>query len=503
MLALALVLLGGGVLLSIAIDTDAEATVAANVAVNESAADPEELSAHNSPTLARDPGDPESLALASRIDGAPFGCELNTSGDGGVTWSPTEIPIPRRAPRECFAPDVAFGGDGTLYFSFVTLEGPGNIPNAAWVARSEDAGRTLEEPVKVLGPLSFQVRLAADPELPGRVSLSWLDAAGVALFQFTETGNPIRMISSDDGGRTWGEPVDVSDAGRDRVVGATPVAAGDDRLYVAYLDLGSDRLDYAGRHEGLGGPPYAGRWQLVLARSEDGGTTWDEAVIEDELVPTERFITFIPPFPSLVASDGGELHAGFQDGGEGDADVLVWSSDDSGATWDEPVRVNDTAPGDGTSQYRPQLAMAPDGRLDVLYYDRRDDPEDLLNEVSLQSSTDGGATFGQRLVLSDRAFDSRIGFGFERDLADLGSRLALVSDDDGAVAAWADTRGGDRDFPKLDIAFTRVDLGESSGTAQTADAVLAYGGAAVVLTGILLFGASLLGRRRADKELSA
>jgi hypothetical protein len=120
------------------------------------------------------------------------------------------------------------------------------------------------------------------------------------------------------------------------------------------------------------------------------------------------------------------------------------------------MRVNDTPERDATAQYLPQLAVAPSGRLDVLYYDRRADPEDVTNAVSLQSSTDAGVSFGPRLVLSDRAFDARIGAGSERGLADLGSRLGLVSGDDAALAMWTDTRAGTQASGKQDLARAAV-----------------------------------------------
>jgi hypothetical protein len=168
----------------------------------------------------------------------------------------------------------------------------------------------------------------------------------------------------------------------------------------------------------------------VLARSTDRGGTWEESVVEEELTPTERFIVFTPPFPSLaVDPDSGRVYAAFQDGGTGDADVHLWSLPEGAEQWEGPRRVNDTRPRDGTSQYLPELAVAPDGRLDVVYYDRRADTTNVLNEVSYQYSFDEGESFSRRIRLSDRPFSSRIGFGLERGMPDLGSRLGLVSDE--------------------------------------------------------------------------
>ena len=55
-----------------------------------------------------------------------------------------QIPEPKGEGGKCFNPDVAFGADGTLTLSFVTLKGPGNVPHAVWASTSKDGGRTLE-----------------------------------------------------------------------------------------------------------------------------------------------------------------------------------------------------------------------------------------------------------------------------------------------------------------------------------------------------------------------
>jgi len=69
------------------------------------------------------------------------------------------------------------------------------------------------------------------------------------------------------------------------------------------------------------------------------------------------------------------VYAGFHDGREGSADVWVWASKDRGLTFKAPTKVNATTGQDRTSQYLPRLAVSPSGRLDVVYYDRRADPD--------------------------------------------------------------------------------------------------------------------------------
>ncbi|HSH58200.1 MAG TPA: sialidase family protein [Acidimicrobiales bacterium] len=452
--------------------------------VNRGAADPRDISANNSPSLSRNPLDRANLAVANRIDTPSFSCALNVSFDDGATWAPTAIPFPagEEAPPRCFAPDVAFGADGTLYASFVTLKGLGNTPNAAWTVSSRDGGRSLSSPAKAVGPLTFQVRLVADPLQPNRLYLSWLQASATATLGFPSVGNPINLARSDDGGASWSTPVRVSAPARQRVVAPSAAVGPRGELYVSYLHLGQDSLDYAGAHEGKGGEPYPGRWSLVLARSTDQGVSWQETVVDQQLVPTERFIVFFPPSPSMaVDARGGNVYVGFADGRRGDADVWVWASKDGGASFAAPTLVSEGTTA-GTSQYLPKLAVAPDGRLDVVYYDRRSDPNNVMNEVSLQSSSDGAKTFGPRLRVSDAAFDSRIGFGSERGLPDLGSRLGLVSSERRALAVWADTRAGTEASNKQDLASATVSFPESSPLGQP----LRYGGLVVAGVGVLV-----------------
>jgi len=498
-IALALVLAGtAGVVLSLVVEPESSArVVGGDRPVNTGATDLGDISANNSPTLARNPRDRAHLAVANRIDSPDFSCALHVSRDGGARWRRTRIPIAEGEGPKCYAPDVTFAADGALHLSYVTLKGVGNVPDAVWTAVSRDGGRTLSRPRRVAGPRAFQVRITADPGDPGRLYLTWLQAREVGTLKFPGPGNPIVAALSEDGGATWTRPRQVTDPARERVLAPSPAMGPDGELYVLFLDVGDDRLDYEGAHEGLGGAPYAGRFQLVLARSVDGGRTWAESVVEDRLTPAERFIAFLPPFPSL-AVDGrrGRIYAAFHDARLGDADVWVWSLRPGAGDWSEPVRVNDTSRDDGTAQYLPKLAVAPGGRLDVVYYDRRDDRDNVRNEVSLQSSTDGGATFAPSLRLSSRPFDSRVGPGSERGLPDLGSRLGLVAGDDRALAVWTDTRAGSDASLKQDLARAVVAFPPEDPAGDLAAAILRYGGALAALAGLAMAVTAARQRRR-------
>ncbi|HUP70115.1 MAG TPA: sialidase family protein [Acidimicrobiales bacterium] len=450
-----------------------------------------DIRARNSPSVVADPKNPEHLAIAARVDSPRFSCVLHLSTDGGARWVEAATPSETEGVA-CFAPDASFGGDGRLYFtytSFGMVEGGGRVPNAVWVVTSSDGGRTFEPPQQASGPLAFNVRLTADPARAKRVYLSWVQASGAAGFGFTGVGNPVVVSRSDDGGQTWAKPREVSNPKRLRVVAPAMATGPDGTLYAAYLDVGGDVLDYSGAHEGRGGDPYAGKWSIVVARSSDDGETWSESVVDAGVVPSRRFLALFPPSPSIAVDQrSGKLYIGFQDARRGDADVVVWSSPD-GRRWSSPRRVNDSKASDGTSQYLPALGVAPDGRLDVVYYDRRRDSRDRMNEVSLQSSFDGGVSFERRLVISDRAFDSEIGFGSDRGLVEMGSRLGLLSTREGALAVWADTRAGTRETAKQDLARALVAVDGPSALKEYAPLI----GGALVGVGAV---ATTVGARR-------
>lgn len=496
----ALVLVGAGaVVISSSFGADPSPAVeGGDVGVNARAGDRGDITSHNSPTLARNPVRAANLAISNRIDTPRFGCALHVSFDAGARWRRTPIPLPPGEEPKCFAPDLAYAPDGTLYVSFVTLSGRGNVPHAGWIAKSTDGGRTLSSPTRVLGPLAFQVRLATDPVDPRRLYLSFLQGRGVGVLRFPGPGNPIKLTRSDDGGLSWRRPVRVSEPTRARVVTPAPAVGPGGVLYVLYVDLGDDRLDYEGGHGGEGGPPFTGSFELVLARSLDGGRRWEQSVPEDQLIPIERFIVFYPPFPSIaVDQSSGRVYAGFHDGRLGDPDVWIWSLGRSEARWRGPTRVNDTEERDGRRQYLPKLAVAPNGRLDVLYYDRRTDPRNVMNHVSLQSSFDEGASFTPTLRLTSRPFDSRIGFGSPHDLPDLGSRLGLLSGGDWALAVWTDTRSGTQATNKQDLFRSLVVFSGPARLAKPVEYGLRYGGLGLGCLGILLIASTAPARSAA------
>lgn len=97
-------------------------------------------------------------------------------------------------------------------------------------------------------------------------------------------------------------------------------------------------------------------------------------------------------------------------------DIIFKASADGGKTWGERKVVNDD-PQKGVNHTYPGLSLAPDGRLDVAWYDGRlsarpaGDPEGEsgFTDIFYASSADGGRTFTKNARISDRSADRSIG----------------------------------------------------------------------------------------------
>ena len=462
------------------VSADDAPTVATNRLVNP----PGLIDANNSPTIARSPRSPGTVVVTHRVDRPRFSARLEWSADEGRTWKSTALPLPAGLDRP-FAPDAAFAPDGTLYITYVNLTGSGNVPANLWLATSSDGGRTLSAPVRIAGKLAFQARVAVDDE--GVAHVIWLQAPEVGLLALAGPPSPVVAAHSTDGGRTFSRPQRVSDPARELVGAASPVIDADGQLAVLYEDFKDDRRDF----QNLDGPPWEEPFGLVLTRRLDSGSFAAGVEFERGVVPTRRFLPFLPEFPSLAAGPDDVLYAAWADGRNGDEDVFLRRSVDDGRSWSTATRVNDNPKGDGTSQYLPRVDVAPDGRVDVIYLDRRRDRGDVMTDATLASSDDEGASF-ENVRLSSRSFDSRVGASASQRLpVDFGSRLGLASGSDRSLATWTDTRLGTADTGRQDVFFAAYETASLPGFARAP--VIA-----VLIALALAFGALTASGRRAD-----
>ncbi|HVM34165.1 MAG TPA: sialidase family protein [Actinomycetota bacterium] len=405
--------------------------------------DPQSLDAHNSPAIAQSPRDPASLVVANKIDRPLFNAAVHVSRDGGATWSSVSFPTPAGEDRP-YGPDLAWAPDGTLYMSFVTLRGSGNNPGAVWITSSEDAGNTWTTPRRILGSYAFQVRMSVDHQ-DGDLFLTWLQASddAVGTLSFVETGLPIMAARSTDGGATWSAPVRVNSPARERVGAAVSATSSEGDLYVLYVDFKDDRFDW----ENLEGDVYTGTFELVLARGDASGTEFTESVVEPQVVPYERFLVYLPKFPSLAVAPDGDIYVAWADGRNGDPDVFLRSSSDGGASWSSLVLDDDE--NEAEDQELPQVGIGPEGRVDLVYLTRAQSRR-RRTAVFFATSADSGETWKEIELTSER-FRGDFGPEGAPGEVDQGTQIGLVSDADRAVAVWTDARRGSPVTGRLDI----------------------------------------------------
>jgi hypothetical protein len=121
-------------------------------------------------------------------------------------------------------------------------------------------------------------------------------------------------------------------------------------------------------------------------------------------------------------------------------DVRLSRSTDGGMTWSAPVRVNDD-PSIGNWQWFGALAVAPDGRLDAVWYDSRNSGQANISQLFYAYSYNAGATWSPNVAVSP-SFDSTVGWPQQNKIGDY---LGIVSDTVQAHVAYAATFNGEQD----------------------------------------------------------
>jgi hypothetical protein len=124
------------------------------------------------------------------------------------------------------------------------------------------------------------------------------------------------------------------------------------------------------------------------------------------------------------------------------ADVMFNKSTDGGMTWNNaaPVTINDD--GDTTStQWFGTMAVAPNGRIDVVWLDTRDHPGSDSSALYYSYSIDEGETWSVNEKLSE-SFDPHIGYPNQQKMGDY---IDMQSSNAGAHVAWVHTLNGGQD----------------------------------------------------------
>ena len=256
----------------------------------------------------------------------------------------------------------------------------------------------------------------ASVDLVVRVPPGWNDSLAftlpsVALVQgarFDISGSPSRL------------PAEVSDTGAGLLNASTVEAlkfeAGSLRL--ADLPGGSVFSEWQGS-AACGTAVNGGSLQLAL----DAGAM--------SFSPNARVFSSNQPEydPALSVGPDDAVYIAWTDQSEYDFNIYLARSNDRGATFQPPMRINDNVTGK-TRQESADLAAGPGGRVYVVWTDNRSGDEDIY----IAASSDGGASFSRNRRVDDGPAGANASFP-----------SVAVSASGSLAVAWEDGRAGDRD----------------------------------------------------------
>ena len=363
--------------------------------------------------IAVNPTNPNNIVVVTNVGHREAGLEAGmfagVSFDGGQTWATRLIGNNDNLGDACCDPSLSFDQHGNLFLTYLY-----QVENVVPVALSTDGG------------LSFH--LVANIGAGGSATASRSGTDDRGLFRFVDqptitTGEDEAWVIFNAGG-----PMVATGA---RVMGLGQVGS----FAPVEVVSGTNNCTYGDVAIGPSGQVMN---VCTLTETGQGGGKLLVSVDPDRLGPapfgkrvsvTDTHIggfDFIPPQPdrSVDAEPGlawdrtGGPHRGrvylvytLEVKNESDnTDIEVRYSDDDGATWSAPVRVNDDAT--ANSQFLPKISIDPTtGNIAVIWYDSRQDlgaggPGDTNGmpnddaQVWGAFSTDGGRTFTPNVMIS-------------------------------------------------------------------------------------------------------
>ena len=455
--------------------------------------------------LASNPNNPRHI-VALYADWVSLECEAAVSTNGGKTWRRTRLKAPAGyADPACTIGNhlaqqvdggIAFGRGNTVYVTFATgvvrPDGTGD-GKSVLVAKSTNGGRSFGAATVAMaggtdpdvGPDYAMPKLAVAAGAADRIYVS-ADTSG------TTTGDDAAFSTSGDGGRTWSPAVIADAPNQSAIEQSGPVLGRGGAVYLAWRTRNPD-------------PQTAGRFlpegTLVVAKTTDLGQTWTRKIVAGvrgfvyegpSVAPFATTRAFnASTFPRLTSNPRtNDVYLVYGNGGpptipgtvaaadhfiHPDMDVYFQRSTDGAGSWSLPQRLNTDAPAqfETTQTRHPTAAVAPNGRVDVVWQDRRHwykgcththapCAEARLGDTYLRSSSNKGSSFGAERRITDRSMNNDVGFDYRFGAYwDYGPR-AIALGNDKILVGWMDPRDGNVETDNLGLYLATVNLKAST-----------------------------------------
>lgn len=354
-----------------------------------------------------DPNDPDHLLVgvnAITNDSYPdFHQGYYYSFDGGATWDGGNI-LPG-AGSDAGDPVVNIDLDGNAFFNYITW----TSGMQCWSKKSTDGGVNWQ--TSVLFPNAGEsdkpwaaVDVSSGSPYNGNVYSAWTD--------FNQYPYPIKFTRSTDNGGSFESAFNISGSTANYLAQGVCLAVGPaGELYAVWAIYKDGILT----EKGIG-----------FNVSYNGGASWGTAFeipglnvqgIRGYLKSTGIRVN---SFPSIaVDRSSGAIYVIWTDNGSGDPDIMITSSDDDGATWSSPARINDDAYGNGFDQWFPWVTVDQGtGNVGVVFYDSRHDPANQLATMYVAYSADEGGSWTNLRVLDTQFMPTPIpgcAYGYQGD----------------------------------------------------------------------------------------
>lgn len=399
--------------------------------------------AANEPTLAVSPLDPLVMVVGWRqfptVNSDSRFAGVGYTIDGGETWiNSGQLAAPPDQPFNAEQTDPVLTVDATGTFYYWSEVFRPNPPTTHYVYRSFDNGMTWDQPDPVESPAT-----------PG--DKEWLvcdRSGGIGDGHLYGGWNNFNLggqcyVESTDGGDSWTDPVRIADAGGTQWMMQFAVGP-DGELYAAWRNYASNAIFVT---------------KSLNARDDQVQTTFDAfggggqngLDLRVDASNDPGFLNISPSGFHQVYIDvdrsGGPFHGDvyilWSDDRNDRCDIIFARSRDGGVTWQSGIRVNDDSTSNNACQWMPSMSVAPNGRIDVVWYDTRDDlvalPESRLYYAY---SEDGGDTWSPNKLLSE-SFATTIGYPSQSKIGDY---IQSKSDEEHAHVVYSATFNGGQDL---------------------------------------------------------
>ncbi len=397
--------------------------------------------AANEPSIAIDPTNPNRIVIgwrqfdniSSNFRQAGYAYTL----DGGQTWTFPGVIDPGVFRSD---PVLDFDANGNFYYNSLTVDGYNNM--SCDVFKIEDGGVEWDEGTFAQGGDKQWMRIDKTDGIGSGNNYSFW----TSYWSICYPGSFTRSI---DGCNSFEDCVEVSG---DPAWGTLAVGP-DEELYIVGTGYQYDIIVVKSTTAHNPFSPVS--WDFYTPVNLDGELSGWGGVNPEGLLGQAWIDVDISDGPGH-----GNVYvlASVQRNSNSDpADVMFAKSTDGGQTFTAPIRINND-PGTNNYQWFGTMSVAPNGRIDVVWLDTRDAPAgSYLSALYYSYSIDQGETWSENEKLSE-SFDPHVGWPQQQKMGDY---FDMVSDENGAHLAWANTINGGQDVYYAYITPITIGISES------------------------------------------